>query len=83
MGLYLTRTFQKRYLKLPKNIRNQIESAIREIYSDPSAGKRLVGDLEGEFSYRIGNYRIIYCIDEKKDIWIETVGHRKDVYKTR
>jgi mRNA interferase RelE/StbE len=83
MGLYLTRTFQKKFLKLPKNHQNQIENALEEIYLDPYAGKKLLGELEGEFSYKIGDYRIIYCLDEKKDIWIETVGHRKDIYRKR
>lgn len=81
MGLYLTRTFEKKYLKLPKNIQNQVKKALEEIYLDLHSGKKLTGELEGEISYRIGNYRIIYCIDKKQNIWIETVGHRKDVYK--
>ena len=81
MGLYLTRTFQKKYLKLSKKIQNQVKKALEEIYLDPHSGKKLTGELEGEISYRIGNYRIIHYIDEKQNIWIETVGHRKDVYK--
>lgn len=83
MGLYLAEAFQRKFQKLPKNIQIKIEKGLREIYLDPYGGKRLIGELEGEFSYRIGRYRIIYFVDENQDIWIEAVGHRKDVYKKR
>jgi mRNA-degrading endonuclease RelE of RelBE toxin-antitoxin system len=81
MALFLTRTFQKNFLRLPKSSQSKVEAALREIYSNPLAGKKLFGDLEGEFSFRIGAYRIIYFIDQEKNIWVETVRHRKEVYK--
>ena len=71
MGLYLTMTFQKKFQKLPINIQKKVESVLKEIYLDPYTGKKLIGELEGEFSYRIGRYRIIYFVDEKQNIWIE------------
>ena len=79
--LFLTNTFQKKFRKVPKNIQARIEEALEVISRDPFAGKKLIGDLEGEYSYRIGKYRIIYFIDMDENIWIETVRHRKDVYK--
>jgi len=81
MALLLTRTFQKNFLRLPKNIQPKVEAALKKIYSNPLAGKKLLGDLEGEFSFRIGAYRIIYFIDQEKNIMVETVRHRKEVYK--
>lgn len=83
MAFFLTRTFQKNFHRLPKNIQPKVESALREIYSNPLAGRKLLGDLEGEFSFRVGPYRIIYFIDKEKNIWVETVKHRKEVYKKR
>jgi mRNA interferase RelE/StbE len=36
---------------------------------DPYAGKRLVGDLEGSYSYRLSiKDRIIYSLDEKRRV---------------
>ena len=81
--LYLTNTFQKKFLKLPKNIQVRIDEAIREIFLNPYAGKKLMGELEGEYTYRIGRYKIIYYLDEMQNIWIETVNHRKDVYRKK
>lgn len=83
MAFFLTRTFQKNFHKLPKNIQPKVESALRDIYSNPLAGRKLLGDLEGEFSFRVGAYRLIYFIDKEKNIWVETVKHRKEVYKKR
>ena len=73
--LYLTNTFQKKFLKLPKNIQSRTDDAIRKIFQNPYAGKKLMGELEGEYTYRIGRYRIIYYVDEMQNIWIETVSH--------
>lgn len=83
MGLFLTKTFQKNFQKLPKNIQIQVEKALREIYLNLSIGKKLLGELEGEYSYRIGRHRIIYFINRENNIWIETIKHRKDVYKKK
>lgn len=44
-------------------------------------GKPLVGNLRGNWSYRVGNYRIIAKIeDDKILINIVEVGHRGDIY---
>jgi len=79
----LTNTFQKKFQKLPKDIQVRIEDALREISLNPYVGKKLMGELEGEYSFRIGRYRIIYFMDEMQNIWIETVNHRKDVYRKK
>jgi mRNA-degrading endonuclease RelE of RelBE toxin-antitoxin system len=83
MALFLTKTFQKNFQKLPKNIQTKVENSLRKIHLNPYTGKKLLGELEGEFSFRLGKYRIIYFIDREKNIWIETVRHRKDVYKKK
>jgi len=83
MALFLTQTFQKNFIRLPKNIQPKVEAAVRKVYSDPLVGKKLLGNLEGELSLRVGPYRIIYCVDGKNNIWIETIRHRKDVYRKR
>lgn len=81
--LYLTKTFQKKFHKIPKDIQARIEEVLIEISKNPYAGKKLTGELEGEYSYRIGRYRIIYFVDEQKNIWLETVSHRKDAYRKK
>jgi mRNA interferase RelE/StbE len=42
----------------------------------------LTGTLKGYFRLRIGSYRVIYSINRReKEIIIEYLGHRKDIYK--
>jgi mRNA-degrading endonuclease RelE of RelBE toxin-antitoxin system len=83
MALFLTQTFQKNFLRLPRDVQPKVEAALRKVYSDPCIGKKLLGDLEGEFSLCVGAYRIIYFMDKQNDIWVETVRHRKEVYRRK
>jgi mRNA interferase RelE/StbE len=42
----------------------------------------LTGTLKGYFKLRTGHYRIIYTINRKeKEIIIEYLGHRRNLYK--
>jgi mRNA-degrading endonuclease RelE of RelBE toxin-antitoxin system len=83
MKLLLSQTFKKNYEKLPKDIQQKVKEGLQKIYLNSLSGKKLLGDLAGEFSFRIGRYRIIYFIDQGGSIWVETVRHRKDVFKIR
>ena len=75
---------QKDIKKLDKSMRNRIKSYILrnlEGCENPRLrGKPLVGNLRGNWSYRVGNYRIIAEIhDDKILINIVEVGHRGDI----
>ncbi len=78
-NLFLTNTFIRNYEKLPRNIQNRTKENLQVLRNNPFAGKKLTGDLKGEYSYRIGDYRIIYTM-EKDEIFVEAIGHRKDIY---
>jgi mRNA interferase RelE/StbE len=42
----------------------------------------LTGTLKGYFKLRAGHYRVIYTVNRRrKEIIIEYMGHRKDIYK--
>jgi mRNA interferase RelE/StbE len=59
----------------------RILSKIESLSLDPLEGKPLVGNHKGEYSLRIGNYRIVYELDTRKYIvYILTVKHRKNAY---
>ena len=59
----------------------RILTKIESLSINPREGKPLVGNHKGEFSLRVGNYRIVYEIDTAKHIvYILTVKHRKHVY---
>lgn len=49
-----------------------------------SVGKPLKGIFKGMFRYRLGDYRIIYTIDNtEKKIEVLVIDHRKQVYKKK
>ena len=55
---------------------------IRRLETEPFIGKPLRGELKGRRSLRIGNYRLIYIIDERnRIITLLTVRPRKTAYK--
>ena len=70
---------------LKKIDKTQINKLLDKIDNDlannPGKDKELTGEFKGLFSYRIGNYRVIYTILESKEtILILRIGHRKEVY---
>ncbi len=79
-NLFLTDTFIKNYEKLPQRIKKRVQVKLLLLKNNPFAGKHLTGDLKGEFSCRIADYRIIYTV-EKSKIFAEAIGHRKDIYR--
>jgi len=63
--------------KLFKRVLSKIES----LSENPREGKPLVGNHKGEYSLRVGRYRIVYEIDTSSHvIYILTVKHRRHVY---
>jgi len=47
-------------------------------------GAALRNELEGVWSARRGTYRILYRInDERREVIVLRIGHRRDIYRTR
>ena len=43
--------------------------------------KQLKGDLAGYYRYRVGDYRVVYYIDEEqKQVVVTIIAHRREVY---
>ncbi len=64
-----------------RNLFKRIFRKIESLADSPYEGKPLVGNHKGEYSMRIGNYRVVYMIDEDGNIiYVLTVKHRKHVY---
>jgi Txe/YoeB family toxin of Txe-Axe toxin-antitoxin module len=60
--------------KLSPKLKNKLYDILTEVIAkDPYQGKKLIGDLEGSYSYRLTYQdRILYSIDRaKKIVYIE------------
>jgi len=79
-----TPEFERKFRDLTKKDRElglRLAKAISKLSDNPYVGKPLSYDYSGLWSLRAGKYRVIYQIDEeKREIRLITVGHRKKVY---
>jgi mRNA interferase RelE/StbE len=82
-ALELSSSAEKALERLPKNVVVRIDKAINSLADDPRPRgyKKLVG-TENDYRIRVGDYRIIYSIeDDKLIVLVVDVGHRKDIYR--
>ena len=68
--------------KLSSPIRQKAIQIIEKVLAlDPYVGRPLTGPYKGLWKYRVGDYRIVYTIEERRlVIFVLRVRHRKNVY---
>lgn len=68
--------------KRNKKLFNRFIQALNKISEEPYCAKALMGKLEGYYSYRAGNYRILFEVDKRQlFVYVEKIEHRKEVYR--
>jgi mRNA interferase RelE/StbE len=81
--LFIERSAQKNLAKIQPNDRERIIVAIRNLADNPrpAGSKKLTG--RNAWRIRIGDYRVIYEIEDNKlIILVVDVGHRKEIYRS-
>ena len=72
----------RRMLEREPALYQRVAKALDDLERDPFQGKRLVGELKGRYSYRVGSYRIVYLIRRHELlVLVIDVGHRRDIYR--
>ena len=68
--------------KLDKTIANRILSKITwfSIHFDSIIPEELSGDLAGMFKLRVGDWRVLYTIEDDSMI-VQAIGHRREIYR--
>ncbi|MDO8429769.1 MAG: type II toxin-antitoxin system RelE/ParE family toxin [bacterium] len=82
MQVFYTEKAAKQLAALPKLIQKRIAQKMRFYVSQNNLLKfaeKLTDYYEGEYRFRIGDYRVIFDVDKDKIIILK-IGHRKDVY---
>ena len=80
-SLISTRSFLKDLSKFDRVTNRRILQTTELLSEDPRLGKMLRGQLEGLWSLRVGEFRVIYSIEEgNRTITLRAVGHRSAVY---
>ena len=82
----IARTAEKQIRKLNPKAQESILQFLRERVlpaDNPRQwGKPLQGDKQGLWRYRVGDYRLICDIQDKRvTVLVLRIGHRKDVYR--
>ena len=83
--LFLSDTAEKVLRKIQAKepvLYKRVVVAFDDLERDPFQGKSLKGELKGRYSYRVGDYRILYMIRRHELIvYVIDMGHRRDVYR--
>jgi len=81
-SLATTRSFLRDLSKLDRANIRRILRAVEGLKSDAYLGKNLRGQLEGFRSLRVGDFRVIYTIEEQdRTVTLRAVGHRRLIYR--
>jgi mRNA interferase RelE/StbE len=69
-------------IKLDKPIRRRIQASIDRLRSDPRPhGMAALRGLPGRCRIRVGDYRIIYRVDDGRlVVLVIDLGHRREIY---
>ena len=67
---------------LPQRVIERVRHGIQRLAENPRVGKPLHGELAPFWSYRVGDYRVVYEIrDEELIVLVVLLGHRREIYE--
>jgi mRNA interferase RelE/StbE len=69
----------------PASLQRRLDRCLRQLREDPRRRpqiKALSGPLHGYWRYRVGDYRVVYRIDDAQlTVWVDSIAHRREVYR--
>ena len=81
---YANRHVERQVATLPATVQRRVTRAISSLSSDPRPPgvRKLAGGLEGAWRIRVGDYRVLYDIDDGAQVVnVLAVVHRRDAYR--
>jgi len=73
------------YARADRPLAAKLARCFSQLEQDPRRHnniKRLTGELAGTFRYRVGDWRVIYQIDDAaSQVHVLVIAHRRDVYE--
>jgi mRNA interferase RelE/StbE len=68
--------------KLPEEVVGRARRGLERLAQNPALGNRLAAPLAGLWSYRVGDYRIVYQLRRRELlVLIVMIGHRRAIYE--
>lgn len=81
--LIYTRRAERDIKSLASPIRERIGKALLRYCKDPfKHAERLTDSILGSYRFRIGDYRVVFDIEED-EIVVLRVGHRREIYRRK
>ncbi len=80
----VTKRFEKDFRKVPTTVRDRILHALESLKENPYGFELLSGEFQGLRKLRVGDYRILFRIEEKgnlKTVHLLFIAHRRAVYR--
>ena len=73
----------RKLASLPAPERHRLFNAVNSLAENPAAGTPLKGKLAGFYRLRVGDWRVIYEVNElpSPSVVIRALGSRGDIYK--
>ena len=76
---------QTTYTKADRALARKIARCLQQLEKTPRSHpniKALTGNFIGYYRYRIGNYRVIYSVDDSiVQVYVIAIAHRSEVYE--
>jgi len=70
--------------KIGRDDRLRLIDAIDQLAINPAAGGVLKGEYAGLRRIRVGNYRVVYEVqDQQLVVLVIRIGHRREVYRVK
>ena len=80
-AIRFTASAAKALRKLDPEVQRRVRAALATLREQPERGKPLQLTLKGLRSWRSGDFRIVYRVDEGRiEILVIAIGHRREVY---
>jgi mRNA interferase RelE/StbE len=68
--------------ELPAAVAERAQRGLERLAENPRLGKPLQGELRPFWSYRVGDYRVVYDIRNRElVVLVVLLGHRREVYE--
>ncbi len=79
----VTRDALRALAKLDKPVRRRVQVAIDGLGENPRpSGVIALQGLRGAYRLRVGNYRVIYTVDDNRLlVLVVDLGHRREIYR--
>ncbi len=81
----LGRPARRFYDRADAALQRRLDDAFKALGTEPRAQpgvRRLAGRFDGFYRYRVGDYRVVYSVEEDaKTVSVAAIGHRREIYR--